>query len=172
MKTFQTKGEQAKRAGFTLTELLVAMAVVSVVMGLVFQLIIRTMEVSRDLQARIELQSQAARVLDSVADDLRSARKIAVVDSRDEDHPDVRITHNDGSETVYRWDGDSLDHLRLAKKRTDGGEQVSPDGLTTEGLHVSLQDGLAQVTLRASRTVRGTSRVVPLELSTQVQTLE
>lgn len=62
------------RSGFTLAEMLVAMAVASTVMALVFKLMAGSMEVLRDLRARTALQSQTAEFLDRLADDFHTAR--------------------------------------------------------------------------------------------------
>ena len=168
-------GPNCQRA-FTLNEVLIAVAVFGVVMGLVVQVLIQTMGLSRDLQARMDLQSQSVIVLDTLTHDLQSAHKVIVEDSHDPDHANLHLVHGDGSSTVYRWEKERQEYLRRSDARAeragDNWRKVSLSNLQIEGLQVTVNHGLARIHLKARRIVAGTTRAVRMELTTQVQTLE
>lgn len=158
----------ASRHGFTLTEVLVAMAVVSVVMTLVTRLLLSAMDVTRDLRARTTLQLQASELLDRFVADLRNAHVVRVAAENDAEHPEVAIKPMDGETIRYRWDATLAAYVRSAGKDT---RPIAPTGLLVDRLHIDASRQPVHLRLQASRRVEGGNRRLVIELATHVQTM-
>jgi prepilin-type N-terminal cleavage/methylation domain-containing protein len=121
------------RGGFTLLELVIATALLSLVLGAVGLVQMRTRDASRASMAREEIETLCRRTLDRITDELQGIGHSLIFPDPSSNLGSSTITYQhpiDVSSTgVVTWDNQTSLALQLEPGETDNGLDDDGDGL-------------------------------------------
>jgi len=162
-----------RQAGFTLVEVLVAIAIFAVLCTMVFSLVGTSLSIFRDGERTRELYEIGPGILDSIAEDLRGLasggirterpREARLLVDRDADRETrlrlVRTLGRDAADRIFRLAGTGAKPTEVIDLRSDLAEALDGRHRATGGF-VEVAYALRPMTDRGGREIAGASALV------------
>ncbi len=114
MKNKEKKAIKAQESGFTLTEMLLSVAILGILFTVIPVLLLQMTKLQRQNEARIEIQREARVALDLVNRQLRQAQAASVTIDRVSNQPfcsRIQFTKEDGNSVNFHQNGTNLNMM-------------------------------------------------------------